>query len=138
MFGIGEVIGGISNIFSTWLSGRQQKQKAKLDMQLAEMNNKSRLLQAKESNNHAWEMANLTDKDKFLRRLSFCMFSSPFVVAIFFPEHIRIYFQDSISVVPQWWQQTFMAITGGIWGLSSLKNVVPGVVAAFRKPRESA
>lgn len=133
MFGIGELIGGISNIFSTWLSGRQKKQEAVLQMQLAEIKNRARLLASKEENNHAWEMANLTDKDKFLRRLSFLMFSSPFIVAIFFPEHIKLYFEHSISSVPVWWQKTFMAITGAIWGLSSLKNVLPGIVEVFRK-----
>lgn len=132
MFGINNLFSSVTSFITTWLTGRQQKQKAKLEMQLAEMNNKARLLADKENNNHAWEMANLMDKDKWLRRISFAMFSSPFLVALISPEHVAIYFNTAIKSVPVWWQQTFMAITGGIWGLSSLKNIVPAVMDSIK------
>jgi hypothetical protein len=121
------------DIGKAWLDGFNQKQKAKQDLELAELNNKQRLLLDTQSNNHAWEMANLTDKDKWLRRVSFAMFASPFIIAIFAPEHIQYYFEHAIAMVPEWWQKTFMSITGGVWGLSSLKNILPGVVDMFKK-----
>jgi len=127
------VLSGLIGLIGTWLKGRKDKHKAKLEIELAEMQNKARLLADKESNNHAWEMANLTDKDKWLRRISFAMFASPFVVALVAPDHVAAYFNTAIDSVPVWWQKTFMSITGGIWGLSSLKNILPGVVDVFKK-----
>jgi hypothetical protein len=133
MFGIDDIAGGILGIVKQWITGRAQTQIAKQDILLAEMQNKARLLLDQQSNNHAWEMAVLTDKDKWLRRLSFTMFAAPFFVAIIAPAHVADYFQTAIHNVPEWWQKTFMAITGGIWGLSSLKNVLPGILEAFKK-----
>jgi len=127
------IIDGVVSLVTTWLSGYNQKKKAQLDISLAEMQNKARLMSDESSNNHAWEMASLTDKDKWLRRLSFAMFASPFVIALISPDHVAAYFHTAINSVPIWWQKTFMSITGGIWGLSSLKNILPGVVDVLKK-----
>ncbi len=32
-----------------------------------------------------------------------------------------------------WWIKSFMAITGSIWGLSSLKNIIPSLLSSFKK-----
>lgn len=127
------IIDGIVSLINNIVGGVVETTKAKHAMKLAEMQNKARLLADQETNNHAWEMANLTDKDKWLRRLSFGMFAAPFVVAMFAPSHVEVYFHTAINSVPVWWQKTFMSITGGIWGLSSLKNIVPGIVDVFKK-----
>jgi len=130
---IGAIITAIGGFASTWINGKQKASAARAELRLAELKNKARLMADQQSNNHAWEMANLAEKDKWLRRLSFIMFASPFFVAIFAPDHVKIYFEGAISAVPLWWQKTFMAITGGIWGLSSLKNIIPGIVDVFKK-----
>lgn len=131
-FGIGAIFSTVTNLIGGWFKNKQEIQKANAEMKLAELKNKARLLIDKETNNHAWEMANLVDKDKWLRRISFGIFAAPFFVAIFAPEHVAIYFKDAIGVVPEWWQKTFVAIIGGIWGLSSLKNILPGIISAFK------
>lgn len=95
--------------------------------------NKQRLAIDKQTYNHAWEMAALTNGDKFIRRLSFLMFSAPFIIAIFAPHHIHVYFEQTISVVPKFWQDTWMAINGGIWGISSLKDAIPGIIQSFKR-----
>jgi hypothetical protein len=61
------------------------------------------------------------------------MFTAPFVVAIFSPEQVQQYFDHAIKSVPEWWQKSYIAITGGIWGISSLKNVVPAVIAGVKR-----
>jgi len=127
------IIGAISGLITTWLGGYNERQKAKQELQKAELENKARLMRDENSYNHAWEMANLTDKDKWLRRTSFIMFSAPFIIAIFAPQHVAEYFTSAIHSVPDWWVKTYMSITGGIWGLSSLKNVLPGVIDVFKK-----
>lgn len=130
---IASIIGGVIGLAKGWFEGRKEESVAKRKLKLAELENKARLMLSTTENNHSWEMANLADKDKSLRRFSFLMFSAPFIVAIFFPHHVNVYFEHAIAAVPAWWQKTFMAINGGIWGISSLKNVIPGVVDFFKK-----
>ena len=73
----------ISNIFTSWNDGRVKLKEKKIDVKHAIMENKARLARDSSSNNHDWEMANLEDKDRWLRRISFGMFSAPFVWALF-------------------------------------------------------
>lgn len=86
-----------------------------------------------------WEITAESRSDKFLRRVSFLLFVMPFLVAIVWPQHVQVYFEESLAVIPDWWRDTFIAITGSIWAISSLKNVVPQLVyktrAAFRAAR---
>lgn len=132
MFGIGSLLGSIVNIGSTWLDGRNERQKSKIEMDKAEAENIARLLRDKESNNSAWEIATLRDKDKLLRRTSFVMFAAPLILAIFDPSAVKEYFHVAIASMPSWWIKTFMGITGSIWGLSSLKNIVPSLLNSFK------
>lgn len=133
MFGIGSLIGSVVNLGSTWLTGRNERQKSKIEMDKAEAENIARLLRDKESNNSAWEIATLRDKDKLLRRTSFVMFAAPLVLAMFDPSAVKEYFDTAIQSMPDWWIKSFMGITGSIWGLSSLKNIVPSLLDSFRK-----
>jgi len=132
MFGIGSLIGSVVNLGSTWLEGRNERQKSKIEMDKAEAENIARLLRDKESNNSAWEIATLRDKDKLLRRTSFVMFAAPLVLAMFDPAAVKEYFNLAIHAMPDWWIKSFMGITGSIWGLSSLKNIVPSLLDSFR------
>lgn len=110
---------------------------AKQDMKKAEIENKARLLRDTKSNNHEWEMANLQDKDKWLRRVSFAVFTAPLIWAGFDPNGVALYFQVALNAMPEWYVQIVLSMIGGIWGISVLKNSVPalvgGVVKAIRK-----
>jgi hypothetical protein len=123
---LGPVIGGVKD----YVAGEQEIKKA-------EKANKARLLRDKQSNNAEWEMANLTDKDKWLRRFSFGMFSAPFFWALVDPVAVEQYFNVALSAMPEWYIQMFGAMVGGVWGISALKNTAPalitGVVKAIRK-----
>ena len=99
----------------------------------AETENKVRLLSDKETNNHEWEMASLTDKDKWMRRVSFGMFTFPLFWIYFDPDASKAYFQILDTALPAWYKQTYMGMTGGIWGISTLKNTVPGLVSGVVK-----
>ncbi len=124
------IFGGAISLFKGYMDRKNA-------IAVAETNNKVRLLQGEQSNNHEWEMANLTDKDKWLRRISFAMFSFPFVWIWFDPAAATEYFTVLEEVMPAFFKETYVAITGGIWGLSALKNTVPslvqGVSQALRK-----
>ena len=123
---LGPVIGGVKD----YVAGEQEIKKA-------EKANKARLLRDKQSNNAEWEMANLTDKDKWLRRFSFGMFSAPFFWALVDPVAVEQYFNIALSAKPEWYIQMDGARVGGVWGISALKNTAPalitGVVKAIRK-----
>jgi hypothetical protein len=102
--------------------------KAKRELAAAEAENKARLLRDAQSNNAAWEMANLTDKDQGLRRACFAIFIFPFFWSIFDPQGVTNYFQVVMAAMPQWYVQIVIAMVGGIWGISALKNVVPSII----------
>lgn len=107
------------------------------EIKKAEIENKARLMRDTETNNHEWEMASLADKDRWLRRISFSMFSAPFIWALFDPTGVEVYFTIALSSVPEWWLELYGAMVGGVWGISALKNSMPalvgGVVKAVRK-----
>ena len=103
--------------------------KHKRELEAAEAANKVRLLQDTMSNNHAWEMANLTDKDAWLRRICFAVFMYPIFWAGFSPDGAREYFSVLQTALPEWYIQIVIAMVGGIWGIASLKNVIPSIAS---------
>jgi len=127
----------IAAIITTVLGMGRDHLEGKREIKRAETRNRARLMEDKQSNNHEWEMANLADKDKWMRRISFIMFTWPFIWIYFDPDGARTYFQILDEFLPVWYKQTYMAMTGGIWGISALKNSIPsivsGVVNAVRK-----
>jgi hypothetical protein len=98
------------------------------ELAAAEAENKARLLRDRETNNAAWEMANLTDKDNGLRRACFGIFMFPFMWAVFDPQGVSTYFEVVMKAMPEWYVQLVVAMVGGIWGISALKNVVPSII----------
>ncbi|MCB1719382.1 MAG: hypothetical protein KDK05_29955 [Candidatus Competibacteraceae bacterium] len=130
MFGL---IKSITNLANTWITSKSEKSKAKQALELAEIDKKKEIILSLQKNTHEWELNSLQDKDKWLRRLSFLMFSSPFLIAIFAPEHVSHYFEVALQEVPVWWQKSYMAMTGGIWGIASLKNIIPEIIDVVKK-----
>ena len=131
------MIGLIAGLVKPLVSGVVDYVKTGQEIKKAEKQNKARLMRDTQSNNHAWEMASLSDKDRWLRRISFTMFSAPFVWALFDPVGVEVYFTIALSAVPEWWLELYGAMVGGVWGISALKNTMPalvgGVVKAVRK-----
>lgn len=131
------MIGLIAGLVQPLVGGVVDYVKTGQEIKKAEKENRARLLRDKQSNNAEWEMASLTDKDKWLRRFSFGMFSAPFFWALFDPVAVEQYFNVALSAMPEWYIQMFGAMVGGVWGISALKNTAPalvtGVVKALRK-----
>ena len=131
------MIGLIAGLVKPLVGGVVDYVKTGQEIKKAEKENKARLMRDTASNNHEWEMASLRDKDRWLRRISFSMFSAPFIWALFDPVGVETYFTIALSSVPEWWLELFGAMVGGVWGVSALKNPMPalvnGVVKAVRK-----
>lgn len=114
-----------------WLQSLKDKQEAKGKRDLAVINNQARLAADVQTNNAAWEMANLQDKDTGLRYVSYSLFALPIVVTVAAPEQGRVIF-DNLALVPAWWVQTFVAINGGVWGIIELKKAAPALISAIK------
>lgn len=125
----GPLIDGVKE----WNNGRVELKKKKMDIKNAVAENKARLLRDTNSNNHEWEMANLEDKDKWLRRISFSMFSAPFIWALFDPKGVETYFKTALAAMPEWYIQLYAAMVGGVWGFAALKNSIPSIVGGVKK-----
>lgn len=128
------IITGLFGIGQQWLTNRKEKQQAKHNRELAIINNQARLAQSEKDHNHAWEMASLQDKDKFLRVFSYFMFTSPILITVISPEHGGQIFTN-LKIVPNWLVQSWIAINGGVWGIASLKNVVPEFAHNLKRAR---
>ena len=131
------MLGLLSGVLGPVVTGVKDYVMAQQDLKKAEAENKARLLRDTKSNNHEWEMANLRDKDKWLRRISFAVFTAPLIWAGFDPIAVQAYFDVALKAMPEWYVQIVLSMVGGIWGISVLKNSVPalvgGVVKAIRK-----
>jgi hypothetical protein len=125
---MGEAILLIGGIIKDAIAGFQQILKAKQERDIAALNNRTRLLQDKESNNAAWEMAALQDSDRWLKRISFAIFSAPFICAIFDPQGVAEYFRIALAAIPDWYAKSYMGIVGSVWGIASLKDAIPAIV----------
>ena len=131
-FPILSVLGFIAKPLTTFMTNRKELKVAKHTRDLAIINNQARLAISTEQNNHSWEMASLQDKDRYLRRFSFILFTSPIFIAIVSPEQwadIKI----QLETIPSWMLQIWFYMIAGIWGISSLKDAVPQIISSFRK-----
>ena len=127
------MIGLIAGLVKPLVGGVVDYVRTGQEIKKAEKENRARLLRDTQSNNHDWEMASLADKDKWLRRISFGMFSAPFVWALFDPVGVETYFTIALSSVPEWWLELYGAMVGGVWGISALKNTMPALVGGVAK-----
>lgn len=112
----------IVGMVSQWLQSRNDLQKAKIDLQMADIQNRADLLRDKQRFNSQWERAALTSTGKGLKWVSFCMFSMPFFIAIFAPHSVAEYFNTAIISIPAEWRTMWYAITGSIWGIAAVKD----------------
>jgi hypothetical protein len=121
------IFGFGSNIISNWLDKRAQIKTAELDVKLAALNNKAALLRDKEKYNSDWEMASIANSTKGLKYISFALFAGPLVLTFICPfvglENEAKLAWAALNAVPQYWQTGYMAVTGGIWGISTFKDL---------------
>ena len=126
------LIAPIANLAGTFIKNRAEKSMAKHKLELNVLENKARLALAEHEANSEWEMAQLQDKDKILRWFSYTMFTTPVIITVISPEWGKQIFQN-LEYAPSWVVEVWIAMNGAVWGLSSLKNVVPSVVGSIRK-----
>lgn len=126
------LISPVAKLAGSWLKNRAAKSKAKADLELAVIQNKTRLALSENEANHEWEMSQLQDKDKWMRWFSYSMFTAPILVMVVAPDYGKRIFEN-LEYVPSWLIEIWIALNGAVWGLSSLKGVVPSVLGSVRK-----
>lgn len=83
------MIGLIAGLVKPLVGGVVDYVKTGQEIKKAEKENKARLMRDTASNNHEWEMASLRDKDRWLRRISFSMFSAPLYGRCLIPSGLK-------------------------------------------------
>ena len=126
---IGAIVGAIGSLAKGWFETKKAQQETKK----ASAEQRTRLAQSKEDHNAEWQMAVIENSDRWVKRISFIMFTLPFLVAAISPESVRNYFTIAIQSMPPWYIKIYGSITGTIWGISALKPTIQGIVGAFKK-----
>jgi hypothetical protein len=125
-------LSAISSPVTKYLSNKGELNLAEHTRDLAIINNQARLASDKQSANSNWEMAALQDKDKWLRRFSFVLFTSPIFLAIGNPEYWATVVVQ-LETVPEWMLNIWFYMIAGIWGMAELKNSIPAMLSGMRK-----
>ena len=131
-----EVIGAGLGIVGDFIKGKQQVQQAEIATKVAIEQNRAKLASDAESNNSAWEMAELGRTDTGLRRICFVILMSPFIVAMVDPVAVTNYFDTVLKAMPSWYINLVVSMVGAIWGLSYARTMIPsmigGIMSAIR------
>ncbi|MBN7820533.1 hypothetical protein [Bowmanella yangjiangensis] len=126
------MFGLIMDIVKEGVTYFKERQEQKHQVKLSVLKNKQRLAESEQDYNHDWEMASLESRDRFLRIVSFSLFSVPLVVTVIWPDTGAQIFTN-LEKAPDWYVQTFIAINGGVWGIVELKHAAPALVNGIRK-----
>lgn len=118
-------VNAVTGIGGQYLKNKKAEKQAKHDLKMATLGNKASLMKSKQVYNQTWEIAALKETPKFLRIASFCMFSGPILMNMFFP-----YFNldatlmwTGLETVPDWWVKAFTVMNGTIWGCMELREM---------------
>ena len=126
------LIAPITGIITSLINRKKEKVLARHERDMAVINNQSRLAASKEEYNHSWEMASLQDKDKFLRNISFLLFTSPVVIAVIFPTYALEMFKN-LEAIPEWLLHIWFYMISGVWGIATLKDSVSQIVGNIKR-----
>lgn len=115
------MIGAVLEIIKSGIGYFSETRKAKHDMKMAGIANRTRLLLSEQEINHEWEMKALETSSKGLKHLSFMLFAGPIIVTVVNPSYGGEIWRN-LEQVPDGFMQIYYAITGAIWGIASLKD----------------
>jgi len=118
------LVEAISKPFTQWFKNKGDIKKAKHKLELAIIDNQSRLALSEAEYNHQWEMESLKGNSPHLRVFCFVQFAIPLTVSVVSPEHGATIWAN-LELVPKWFVQVYMLMVGAIWGISEIKRLVP-------------
>lgn len=117
------VVEAVATPIKEWQTRKTEVAKAKHTIELAELNLRAKLMSSEQSHNQEWEIQSLKVRKRSpMQWISFLVLGSPFVIAWFDAGLVKDYFEVSLQVIPEWYQQVFISIVGVIWGIHSVKD----------------
>ena len=142
---IGTILTAAAGLGKQFLANRQEKSQAKHTRDLELIRNQARLAADKQTNNSNWEMAPLKSSPALAKNVAFVLFSTPIVISIvgpFFDGGGSLVAQmwHNLEIVPEYWRNAFLSITGSLYGLLSLRDagLGQGIGSALSKLRKSS
>ena len=109
----------------------KDKSKAKHERNMAQIQNETRLLLQKETNNAKWAMAQLNDKDKIIRMAAFILFSSSFWSHLISPEFGALV-QGAWQSMPHWQANVLSGMSLSVFGLKKIPQLLGATVGAIK------
>jgi hypothetical protein len=116
---------GVKDMVSGWFSLKKQQYATQ---QAAEVTR-----QTQQSNMNSWELAEIANSDKWLRRILFTIVVWPIVYCNFNPMQVHIYFEQLCAAVPGWWISLFVLVFSAVFGISPARNLILSIIAQFKK-----
>lgn len=93
------------------------------DIKRAEVEGEIAFLATKEGNQHAWEVASITNTGRGLRWASFVIWTGPLIHGYFDPADAAERLEALFDAFPTWVISIQMAMIGGIWGVKELATL---------------
>jgi hypothetical protein len=131
-FLIGGPVVGAAGILGEFVQDWRQDKQNKRDLKKAASEFRQEQARSKQSYLHEWELRALEGRDIWVRRIVLAVFMWPLVWAYFDPQAVHTYFNETLKVLPSWYQQALLSMLAVVWGLSELRNMRAGKGA---KPR---
>ena len=117
------------SILKAIIEGVQKRSQETQDLKLAEIQARKEMVLSKQLAVAQWELAQLVDKDTWLRRGSFVLFASPFWAGFFGPDfhHYTLSLWHSLTPL----QENILAmICAAVFGRKTIPNFIGGTVQA--------
>lgn len=121
------IFSGITTAFGYF----KEKTKAKHELEMASIKAKTEVVLSRERANSEWELAQLRDKDKFLRWAAFMLFASPLLAALINPEWGK-YVQSAWHSLQDWQANALSGICLSVFGLKSIPRLIGSSVGAVK------
>jgi len=116
---VGFLLGLGKDLVDTWRKKKERQDR----IEEAVTESKIRLAQSEQTHNQTWELAQINGQDKNLRRISFAVWSTPAVWAMFDPVGIQESFSAALAALPEWYVYGYLAMTGAIWGIAEMRSL---------------
>ena len=113
------IVDSVKTVFG-WIA---EKSKAKHEKEMAVIELEKRLLLSKQQANSQWEIAQLKDKDKWLRRGAFLLFASPLIASLISPEW-GVKIQAAWHTLPLWQSNVLSGICLGVFGMRKIPELI--------------
>ena len=110
----------------------KERSQAKHDRNMAAITEQKRQIEDRDNKTHAWDMAQLNDKDKALRIMAFILFISPGIGYIISPA-VGDCIERFWTMIPQWQADVLSGMCLAVFGRQHIPNMLGAVISTISK-----